>query len=203
MTRCISVNLKKNEVIIKINEEAEYENIVENIKKKIPYLKKLFKDEKIPIRITGKVLKNKEADEIREIIKHEIDVEVEFDIPKTLGLHSIKKAFNQDISVSETKYHRGSLRSGQKIETEGSIVILGDVNSGAEVIASENIVVLGNLRGLAHAGANGNKDAIIAAGMLDAVQLRIANVVKEIERSEEVLHKQACVYVNNNQMIID
>jgi septum site-determining protein MinC len=61
---------------------------------------------------------------------------------------------------------------------------MGDVNDGAEVIAGENIVVLGSLRGLAHAGAKGNKDAIIAASIIEAPQLRIANVVREIEKEE-------------------
>jgi septum site-determining protein MinC len=203
MARCISVNLKKNEVVIKIDDNAEYSKVIESMKKKMVALKKLYKDEKTPIRVTGRILKNKEMDEIREIIKASIDVDVDFDSPKALGLHNIKRAFNQDISTSVTKYHRGSLRSGQKIETEGSIVILGDVNSGAEVMASENIVVIGNLRGLAHAGANGNKGAIIAAGLLDAVQLRIANVVKEINRDEEVIHKQAYISIKDDQIIIE
>ena len=74
-------------------------------------------------------------------------------MPKELGLHNIKKTFIQEVSISETIFHRGSLRSGQKIEEDGSIVIIGDVNSGAEVVAADNIVVLGTLRGLAHAGA--------------------------------------------------
>lgn len=203
MNRCISVNLRKNEVVIKICEDAQYIDIVENFRKKMPSLKKLYKDEKTPIRVTGKVLKNKEIDELQAIIKENIDVDVDFDMPKSLGLHSIVKTFNQKISVSETKFHRGSLRSGQKIEAEGSIVILGDVNSGAEVMASENIVVLGSLRGLAHAGANGNKNAIIAAGILDAVQLRIANIVKEIDRDEEILHKQAYVFIKDDKIIIE
>ena len=43
----------------------------------------------------------------------------------------------------------GSLRSGQRVEFEGSLVILGDVNAGAEVVAGENVVVVGILRGLA------------------------------------------------------
>ena len=89
------------------------------------------------------------------------------------------------------------------MEVDGSIVILGDVNSGAEVIASDNIVVLGTLRGLAHAGAKGNKQAIIGAGALDAVQIRIANIVKEIDRDEEPLHQQVCVYVTENEIIIE
>ena len=124
-------------------------------------------------------------------------------MPKSLGLSSIKRTFDKEIAISETKFHRGSLRSGQRMEVEGSLVILGDVNSGAEVIASDNIVVLGALRGLAHAGAKGNKQAIISAGLFDAVQVRIANIVKEINRDEEPLHKQAYISVVDDKILIE
>lgn len=203
MKNCVSINLKKDEIVIKISEEAEQKDIVENLKKKLPELKKLYKDEKTPIKVTGKILKNKEIDEIRALIKEKIDVEIDFDTPKSLGLHSIKRTFSKKTEISETKYYKGSLRSGQKMEAEGSIVILGDVNSGAEVIAADNIVVLGALRGLAHAGAKGNKEAIISAGLLDTVQIRIANIVKEIDRDEEPLHKQAYVYTEGEKINIE
>ncbi len=163
MKNCVSINLKKNEIVIKLNDEAGQVEIITALNKKLTELKKLYKDEKTPITVTGKILKNKEIDEIQELIKKVIDVEIEFDMPKSLGLHSIKKTFEKEIAISETKFHRGSLRSGQKMESEGSLVIIGDVNSGAEVMASDNIIVLGALRGLAHAGAKGNKQAIIAA----------------------------------------
>lgn len=203
MKNCVSINLKKNQIVIKLSEKAEQIEIMEALKKKLTELKKLYKDEKIPILVTGKILKNKEMDEIQKAIKSKIDVEIDFDMPKGLGLHSIKKTFEREIATSETKFHRGSLRSGQKVETEGSLVIIGDVNSGAEVIASDNIIVLGSLRGLAHAGAKGNKQAIIAAGLLDAVQIRIANVVKEIDRDEEPMHKQAYVSIQEDKIIIE
>lgn len=202
-SNCVSINLKKDEIVIKLSENAEQGEILETLKKKIPELKKLYKDEKTPIKVTGKVLKNKEIDEIQEVIKNKIDVEINFDTPKSLGLSSIKKAFEREIAISETKFHRGSLRSGQKLEVEGSLVVLGDVNSGAEVMASDNIVVLGALRGLAHAGAKGNKQAIIAAGLFDAVQIRIANIVKEIDRDEEPMHKQAYISVSDDKIIIE
>lgn len=200
---CVSINLKKDKIVIKLNEDTKQEELVECLKKKLSELKKLYKDEKTPINVTGKVLKNKEIQEIQNIIKEKIDVEIEFDSPKTLGLHGIKKTFEKEIAVSETKFHRGSLRSGQKLESEGSIVIIGDVNSGAEVMASDNIIVLGTLRGLAHAGAKGNKQAIIAASLIDTVQIRIANIVKEIDRDEEPLHKQSYVSVIDDQIVID
>lgn len=203
MRSCINVSQKNNLVIIKIKEDAEFENIEKSIRHKVTQLKKLYKEDKIPIKIVGKVLKNKEMDIIEEIIENELKVEVDFDMPKELGLHNIKKTFEREISTSETKFHRGSLRSGQKIEEDGSIVIIGDVNSGAEVIASDNIVVLGTLRGLAHAGAKGNKDAIIAAGKLDIVQVRIANIVKEIDREDDVWRKCAYVYVQDDKIVIE
>ena len=200
---CVSINLKKDKIVIKLNEDTKQEELVECLKKKLSELKKLYKDEKTPINVTGKVLKNKEIEEIQNIIKEKIDVEIEFDSPKTLGLHGIKKTFEKEIAISETKFHRGSLRSGQKLESEGSIVIIGDVNSGAEVMASDNIIVLGSLRGLAHAGAKGNKQAIIAAGLIDTVQIRISNIVKEIDRDEEPLHKQSYVSVVDDKIVID
>ena len=200
---CVSINLKKDQIVVKIAEDAEQKRIISELSRKISDLKKLYKDEKTPIRIVGKVLKNKEIDEIQELIKEKIDVEIDFDMTKSLGLSSITHTFKPEIAISETKFHRGSLRSGQRLETEGSIVIIGDVNSGAEVIASDNIVVVGTLRGLAHAGAKGNKNAIIAAGKLDAVQIRISNIVKEIDRDEEPLHKQAYIFVDNDKIVID
>ena len=203
MDNCISVNLRKNKIVIKIAENAEQRKILSALTKKLPELKKLYRDEKTPIIIVGKVLKNKEIAEMQEVIKEYINVDVEFDMPKSLGLSSITRTFKQEIAFSETKFHRGSLRSGQKIETEGSIVILGDVNSGAEVIASDNIVVLGNLRGLAHAGAKGNTNAIIAAGNIDAVQIRIANMLREIGKEEIIVHRQAYVHIDDNKIVIE
>ena len=82
------------------------------------------------------------------------------------------------MKLQKQNFIKGSLRSGQRMEFEGSIVILGDVNDGSEVIAEDNIVVLGCLRGMAHAGAKGNEKAIIAANLIEAPQLRIASVIK-------------------------
>lgn len=199
----VSINLKTDEVVIKIDDNAEQEKIILELTKKLKELKKMYKDDKTPIRVTGKILTNKELEEIKELIKKQIDVEISFDTPTTLGLHSITRSYKKDVGTSETTFHKGSLRSGQKIEVEGSIVIIGDVNSGAEVIAADNIIVIGTLRGLAHAGAKGNKEAIIAASTLDVVQLRISNIVMEIDREEENVYEHAYIYVDNDKIVIE
>lgn len=203
MSSCININIKKNKVIIKIDENAEQREVISDLKKKIIELKNLYKDDQTPILITGKILKNKEMDEIQGIIKRFINVQIEFDSPKVLGLHGIKKTFYKEVATSETKFHKGSLRSGQRLEFEGSLVIIGDVNAGAEVIASENIVILGILRGLAHAGAKGNKDAIIEAVDIESVQIRIADIVKEIEKDQSGINNvKTSAYINDKDELI-
>jgi septum site-determining protein MinC len=73
----------------------------------------------------------------------------------------------------------GTLRSGQKIETEHSVVVFGDVNSGAEVIAGGDIIILGTLRGIAHAGAYDESGGgrVIFSLNLQPTQLRIGLVI--------------------------
>ena len=79
-------------------------------------------------------------------------------------------------------------------------MIIGNVNDGAEVIAEENIVVLGTLRGMAHAGARGNEQAIISAQIINSNQIRIASKIKEISKEEmEKVHTYA--YVNEEGKI--
>ena len=202
MKSVLLVSMKRNEIVIKISEEAECDKILEMMDKKLPVLKKLYKEARNPIRVTGKFLKGKEMEEIREIVKKEINVDITFDNVNELGLAGIKKVYEQNVDNSETFFFKGGLRSGQKLENEGSIVILGDVNSGAEVIAGDNIVILGELRGLAHAGGKGNRKAIIACNRIECPQVRIADEVKEIEK-EEIAQCKQFAYIKDDKIVIE
>jgi septum site-determining protein MinC len=76
-----------------------------------------------------------------------------------------------------TLYHRGTLRGGQALHNLGNLIVIGDVNPGAELVASGDIVVFGALRGVAHAGAQGDRSARVIALELAPTQLRIATVI--------------------------
>ncbi len=203
MKECISINQKTDKIVIKISETEEYKEIIDTIKNRISQLKKMYQNEKTPILVMGRILTKKEMEEIKEIIYNTIPVEVKFDSPTELGLHGIIKTFEKEIENSDTKFLKGSLRSGQKVEYEGSIVLMGDLNAGAEIMAGDNIVVMGNLRGLAHAGANGNKKAIIAAESIETPQIRIANIIKEIEKKEDDTVKKKFAYVEEDKIILE
>lgn len=77
--------------------------------------------------------------------------------------------------VRPTLYQRRTLRSGQRLDFDGNVVIMGDVNAGAMITCTGDIIVLGALRGLAHAGAEGDEKAIVMAFRLEPTQLRIAH----------------------------
>lgn len=74
-----------------------------------------------------------------------------------------------------TKYIKQTIRSGQVINYEGNIVIIGDCHPGCEITAFGDITVWGILSGIAHAGAGGNQKAKVRALKMNAIQLRIAN----------------------------
>lgn len=202
MSNGIEFSLKKKLLNIKVDEEVDEKEFLAVLKKKLPEIKKAYKDAIPQISIVGKDFKNRDIYQIQKVIDKFFDVDVKFGCSKMLGLYGIRKPFTKEIATSETKFVRSSLRSGQKIEFEGSIVVLGDVNYGAEVIAGENIVVLGNLRGLAHAGAKGNKQAIISAGCIEAIQIRISNVVKECEKEDFEDNIKTNAYLNENDEIV-
>ena len=74
-------------------------------------------------------------------------------------------------------FHEGTVRSGERIFSNGNLCIVGDVNPGAIVSAKNNIYVWGKLLGIAFAGKDGNKNASISSLYLNPLQLRIADVI--------------------------
>lgn len=196
----VKISQTTNEIILTVSVIADINEILQEIRVKLPRLSDFYQTSTIPIRITGRLFTETEMERIIRLINSEIKVPIKFDdTSDLLGLHAIKKTFEIGTEISETKFVQGSLRCGRREEYSGSLVICGDVNSGAEIIAGGNIMVLGALRGLAHAGANGNKRAIISANYIDVTQIRIANLVTEVI---EKTNKCPICKVENDEIII-
>ena len=88
-----------------------------------------------------------------------------------------KKVFSIHSKEKDDILHKGTVRSGDRISSNGNLCIIGDVNPGALVSAKKNIYVWGKLLGIAYAGKGGNKNASIASLYLNPLQLRIADVI--------------------------
>jgi septum site-determining protein MinC len=96
-----------------------------------------------------------------------------------------------------------SLRSGQKVNYKGNVVIMGDINPGSEITALGDIIVLGSLRGVVHAGANGDMNSIIVAYRLNPVQLRIASTISRSPENNLISRHPEIARMHNGQMVIE
>ncbi|WP_414153612.1 septum site-determining protein MinC [Prochlorococcus sp. MIT 1341] len=93
-----------------------------------------------------------------------------------------KHTFNERSNTKKNSpkkllFHEGTLRSGDHLTTEGDLLVYGDVNPGARISAGGDVMIWGKLRGIAHAGKNGNETSKISALQLRPLQLRIAEVI--------------------------
>ncbi len=107
-------------------------------------------------------------------------------------------------STNHLKILKTMIRSGQTIHHDGDILILGDVNPGGTITSTHDIYILGSLRGMAHAGINGNEQSIIASSHMKPTQLRIAGVISRPPDEwgiEEAFMEFA--YLSDGQMKID
>jgi septum site-determining protein MinC len=188
-----NVNFKAtvNGLVIILHENSDFNEIFEQIANKVASAGKFFKGASIAVKYRGRKLNSEEEKKIVALLGNKTEAEIksfEEDIEDTLKVQpipntsqsskiKIKKFFFNGIDEGITKYYRGTVRSGQLINYDGNLVVIGDVNPGGEVVATGNVVVMGSLRGMVHAGADGNKDAIVVAFNLQPMQLRIADVI--------------------------
>lgn len=95
------------------------------------------------------------------------------------------------------------LRSGQELTVEGNLVLLGHVHQGAIVRASGSIFILGHLKGIAHAGYQGNTSAVILALIMQPSQLRIAHTVAIPPRLEEARPYPEIARLSSGRIVVE
>lgn len=106
---------------------------------------------------------------------------------------------------SDVKSINRIVRSGQVLEVVGDLLLIGDVNPGGKVITTGNIFIMGSLRGIAHAGLNGDRDAVIAASYMKPSQLRIADYISRAPdyESEGVYMECGLIDEKQDKIVID
>lgn len=124
------------------------------------------------------------------------------------GESSKNKEIGQEAHTHEDNtglFYRGTLRSGQTLETKDSLVIIGDVNPGATVIAGGNIVIIGTLKGSVTAGSNGNTNSFVMALSMAPIQIQIADVIARSSDTKQDKMKQETMIamIVDNQICIE
>ena len=164
-----------------IDEQADFAMICDEVRNKFRESAKFFGNAKMAISFDGKKLSDAQQRELLDIIAENSEVHIVCVIEKNSETEELHKRSLEErlqaLDSSNGQFYKGNLRSGQVLETETSIIIVGDVNQGATVTSKGNIIVLGSLLGNVYAGAGGNGNAFVLALEMDPVQIRIADTI--------------------------
>ncbi|MDR1066603.1 MAG: septum site-determining protein MinC [Clostridiales bacterium] len=176
---------RKNGISVVIDENADFEDIKSALAEKVDDDKNFFGGAKTTISFQGKPLSEDEEAALLNIIAEKANLSISFVAQDVYsGEPKGGKTAVSDASLylpeHITKFHGGSLRSGQSIKFAGSVVVLGDINPGAEIIAEGNVIILGAAKGMVHAGCAGNHECFVSAVVLTPTQLRIADIITYI-----------------------
>ena len=146
----------------------------------------------IALKIEGRKLTSAQLEEVLGIIAERTSLTIAYVIEDDKIMETSFKDVLKKIQEREQKrsqsmvderrkgdgqFYRGTLRSGQVLESVSSVVIVGDVNPGAKIISQGNIVVLGALKGNAYAGAAGDSNCFIVALEMDPIQIQIGDIL--------------------------
>lgn len=161
-------------LVIQLNEEAPFENLLAEVVRKFKEGKSFFGKASVAISFAGRELTDPEQIQMIDAIQYNCDLTVVCVVDKDeetdkLFLRAMQHTERQTIgatSVEDTiQVFRGALSDGEKLDTPSSIIILGDVCSGCSISSEKNILVMGTLYGEAHAGVGNSKDACFVAAM--------------------------------------
>lgn len=187
------VIIKGNKYGIKVvlDNELSFPELKVKIRNKFKDSSKFFDDAKMAISFEGRDLSSEQEREILDIIAEETELHVVCIIDNDKKTEELfKKSLDEkllELSNTTGQFYKGNLRSGQVLESETSIIVIGDVNPGAKIVSKGNIIILGSLRGTVFAGATGNSNSFVVALDMMPGQIRIADA---IARSPDNLKKK-------------
>lgn len=193
MDNSVIIKGGKKGITVVLDKDCAFLELKKKLEEKFEASAKFFNDANLALTFEGRNLSSREENELIEVInkvsdlnilcvinnnqtrimEDKIDEIVELQI--TSRLNSIDKPCH---------FYKGTLRSGQVFETEGSAVILGDVNPGGKVIAGDNVVILGSLKGYITAGCNDNSNAFVYALEMKPMQIQIGDIIARSQDSE-------------------
>ncbi len=178
-----SVIIKGNKygIVVVLDAAMKFEELKEKIADKFRDSSKFFEKAQMAISFEGRKLTNEEQREILDIIAAETELHVvcivDNDKEKEAAFKKTLDEKLMELSNTTGQFYKGNLRSGQVLESETSIIIIGDVNPGARIVSKGNIIVLGALKGTVFAGANGNENSFVVALDMNPGQIRIADSI--------------------------
>lgn len=175
-----SIKGSREGLVITIEDGAQFQGVLESLDKQLSAAQSFFAGSSAKLYVKQGSLTVTQIDELeRQIAAYGMRLNRDSTISRSatgqeVGAPEIEAPEHKE---DNTLLVRRTIRSGQRLNYDGNVVVMGDVNAGAEIVCTGDILVLGSLRGVAHAGAEGRLDATVFAFRLEPTQLRIAHLI--------------------------
>ena len=209
--------MKKAPVVIKGNKSGirivlddvlPFPEILEEVEKKFKESSNFLGEAQVAVSFDGRKLTEEQEAILLECIKENSKLQVVCLIDEDKQREEL---FNQTLNeklmamnANSGQFFKGTLRSGQVMEFETSVVILGDINVGAQVVSTGNVIVLGSLYGTEYAGAAGKENAFIVALKMNPMQIRISDVIaRSSDEKQETPAEPQIAYLQDGAIYID
>lgn len=169
-----------------LDDQCTFDKLMEEVETKLSEQKEQLtspKGEKLHVTVDVgyRFLREEQKEKLKKLMQEKFEIDVDEIKSSVVTKASAEKSLRDDHVIRMARV----IRSGQVLEFEGDVVLIGDVNPGAVLKTTGSIFVLGSLKGVAHAGCEGNVRAVICASFMDPAQLRIAHVVRHPPEEEE------------------
>jgi septum site-determining protein MinC len=198
-------------ISLHLDEGVPFDQVLAEVAVKFRESAAFFKDAQMALSLEGRALNSEEEKAIIAAIKENSDINILCLIGKNeeterLFIKALRLVnYGED---SGNAYHIGPLRSGQLLQKEEGVVIIGDVNPGATVISTHDIIVIGGLYGEAYAGSGGREDRFVIALEMAPEKLTIGEYKYKLKDkahkwSIKMKVQPKIAYVNNGQVITE
>lgn len=200
----ITIKGTKNGLTLHLDDTCSFQELLKELDEKLS--NKQYRDESgqllgVRLQLGNRYITHEQEEVLRKLIREKKQLVVEtIESNVMLKQEAIEwKMETEVIPVSKI------IRSGQVLQVPGDLLLIGDVNPGGKVVAGGNIFIMGALRGIAHAGCFGNKEAVIAASIMKPGQLKISNVIgRAPDHYPKDGNEMECAFIDeNDQIIID
>ena len=167
MNGTVMIKGNKSGIILVLDKDLQFDTLKKDIADKFKETSKFLGKTTMAISFEGRELSVEEQKEVISIIEENSELKIGYVVTKENEqqklVHKSIESRVSEINSNTGQFYKGNLRSGQVLEVETSVVVIGDVNAGAKVISKGNIIIIGNLKGNVFAGAGGNKDCFVLA----------------------------------------
>ena len=208
MSSSVKIRGSKHGISVKLDSGASYEDIKKDVASEFKDAGKFLGEEKLAVCFEGQYLTEQQQEELVDIIHQNCNVHIVCIIDQspeqTQRFQKTVEQTMMEFDASTGQFYKGHLRSGQVLEFEQSVIVIGDVNPGASIISKGNIIILGSLRGTAYAGASGKQNCFIVAMDMHPIQLRIADVfARASDNGKSTVSEPRIAFVSDENIYIE